>query len=187
VILEGIVTTINPDGSANISALGPQVDAGFQRFVLRPFESSRTCANLVRTRRCVMHVVDDALLLARVVCGRLDPPPRLRALEADQGVYLEDACRWYALRILTIQDRSPRATMECEVTGCGRLRDFYGWNRACHAVVEAAILASRTDFLPATEILDQFARLRPLIDKTGGQRERDAFALLEEHVRRALG
>ena len=34
-----------------------------------------------------------------------------------------------------------------DVVDSGRLRDFFGFNRAKHAVIEAAILATRIDFL----------------------------------------
>jgi hypothetical protein len=65
------------------------------------------------------------------------------------------------------------------VVASGTLREFFGFNRAKHAVLEAAILATRTDFLPAAEILSEFARLRVAVDKTGGPAERRAFELLQ--------
>jgi hypothetical protein len=60
----------------------------------------------------------------------------------------------------------------------GRLRDFFGFNRAKHAVVEAAILATRTQILPAAEIEAEYRRLAVLVDKTGGEQEHTAFAFL---------
>ena len=74
--------------------------------------------------------------------------------------------------------------MEAEVVHTGRLRDFFGFNRAKHAVVEAAILATRTAFLPAEQIAADFKRLAVLVEKTGGPDEHVAFALLQEHVAR---
>jgi hypothetical protein len=67
----------------------------------------------------------------------------------------------------------------------GWLRDFFGFNRAKHAVVEAAILATRTDFLPLDEIEAEYRKLKVLVDKTGGDQEQRAFAFLREHVARA--
>jgi len=69
----------------------------------------------------------------------------------------------------------------------GRFREFFGFNRAKHAVVEAAILATRTEFLPPEEILAEFRRLAVLVEKTGGSAEHEAFQLLEDHVRKATG
>jgi len=64
------------------------------------------------------------------------------------------------------------------------LRDFFGFNRAKHAVVEAAILATRTDFVPIGEILADFKRLAVLVQKTGGDDEHRAFQFLLDHVNR---
>ena len=54
-----------------------------------------------------------------------------------------------------------------------------------HAVVEAAILATRTAFLPREQILADYDKLAVLVEKTGGEREREAFALLRQHVESA--
>jgi len=62
------------------------------------------------------------------------------------------------------------------------LRDFFGFNRAKHAVVEAAILATRTDFLPFDEIEVDYRKLAVIVQKTGGPQEKEAFAFLQEHV-----
>jgi uncharacterized protein len=64
----------------------------------------------------------------------------------------------------------------------GYRRDFIGFNRARHAVLEGAILATRTHLLPAGEIQREYARLQVLVDKTAGPREREAWALLSAHV-----
>ena len=55
-----------------------------------------------------------------------------------------------------------------------------------HAVLEAAILATRTAFLPADEIREELRRLLPLVEKTGGPAERRAFAFLAAFVERAI-
>jgi hypothetical protein len=64
----------------------------------------------------------------------------------------------------------------------GRLRDFFGFNRAKHAVLEAAILATRTQFLPPDRVLAQLGELAPLVEKTGGAAEKRAFAFLRSYV-----
>ena len=67
----------------------------------------------------------------------------------------------------------------------GRQRDFFGFNRGKHAVVEAAILATRVAFLPRDDVLAEFRKLAVLVDKTGGPRERAAFTLLHRYVHEA--
>ena len=95
---------------------------------------------------------------------------------------MQDACRYYEFRVTAIDDRAERVTIDAETVHTGRRRDFFGFNRAKHAVVEASILATRTAFLPRAEIEAEFKRLAVLVDKTGGPREKEAFAFLKQHV-----
>ena len=67
------------------------------------------------------------------------------------------------------------------------LREFFGFNRAKHAVVEAAILATRTAFLPREQIMAEYERLAVLVEKTGGERETEAFAFLRLTWRSSSG
>lgn len=184
-ILESIVTTRNPDGSANIAPMGPIVDEQMRSLLLRPFKSSTTYQNLSRTRCGVCHVTDDVLLLAQAAINRIAPAPRLLPTEIIAGDVLADACRWYEFRITSIDDSSERTEMQAEVVYRGRLRDFFGFNRAKHAILEAAILATRVHLLSHTAVIEQLAALRVPVEKTAGPRERQAFALLEEYVRGA--
>jgi uncharacterized protein len=186
-ILEGIITTRNADRSVNISPMGPRVDAAMERIVLRPYQTSTTYQNLKRIGEGVLHVTDDVLLLAQAAVGQPDPLPRMVEAKTFDGAILADACRWYAFRVESLDDRQERTEIIARVVDRGTLRDFFGFNRAKHAVVEAAILATRTAFLPADEIRQDFARLAVLVQKTGGPREHEAFEFLRRQVDRALG
>ena len=186
-ILEGIVTTVSAAGEVNIAPMGPILDpaAGeLRRFELRPFRTSQTYANLKAHGEGVLHVTDDVLLLARAAVGKLDPPPAMRPATRVRGWLLADACRFHEFRITACDDRAERTRLEAEVVHTGRLRDFFGFNRAKHAVVEAAILATRTAFLPLPEIEEEYRKLAVLVDKTGGEQEHEAFAFLRDHVER---
>ena len=119
-------------------------------------------------------MTDDVELLARAAVGRVEPPPPVQPAEVVDGWILSGACRWYAFRVAALDDSAERTRIVC---------DFFGLNRGKHAVVEAAILATRIEFLPAEEILAQFEHLRTLVDKTGGTAERQAFDFLFEFVR----
>jgi hypothetical protein len=185
-ILEGIVTTLSPDGTVNISPMGPRVEPQWTRLVLKPYPTSTTYQNLKRAGQGVFHVTDDVELLARAAVGTPDPPPPMKPAEAVEGRILTGACRWYAFRVVSLDDRRERTEIVCDVVDRGTLREFFGFNRGKHAVVEAAILATRTEFLPADEILSQFERLGVLVDKTGGAAERRAFDFLNNFVRARL-
>ena len=181
-ILEGIVTTISAAREINIAPMGPRVDAAMTRFLLRPFNTSQTYRNLRAHGEGVLHVTDDVLLLARAALGRLVVLPPLMPARAIRGWVLRDACRAYEFRVKSIDDSEERVNIEVAVVHHGALREFFGFNRAKHAVVEAAILATRTDFLPLDEIEAEYRKLGVIVQKTGGDQEKEAFEFLREHV-----
>ena len=182
-ILEGIVTTLNAQGEPNIAPMGPHVDGpDFERFVLRPYPTSQTYRNLKEHGEGVLHVTDDVLLLAQAAVGRIAPLPALRTAEKVRGVVLADACRFHEFRVVALDESEARVRIEAVVVHTGKVRDFFGFNRAKHAVVEAAILATRTAFLPKEEIEAEYRRLEVIVNKTGGEREQEAFAFLRRHV-----
>ncbi len=188
-ILEGIVTTISTTGAVNIAPMGPLVDpemasSEWTRFVLRPYGTAQTYANLRGHGEGVLHVTDDVLLLARAAIGALDPPPPMRPAARVRGWVLADACRYHEFRITARDESTERVRLEAEVVHTGRIRDFFGFNRAKHAVVEAAILATRTAFLPLHEIEAEYRQLSVLVDKTGGPQEHAAFAFLQQYLQR---
>jgi hypothetical protein len=158
-ILEGIVTTLAPDGTVNVAPMGPRVDPCISRLLVRPFRTARTYANLKANGEGVFHVTDDVYLLARAAVGTLDPLPPLFPATSVRGHVLSDACRYYEFRVVRCDESGDRVDFEADVVHSGRLRDFFGFNRAKHAVVEAAILATRIAILEPSEILREFARL----------------------------
>ncbi len=182
-ILEAIVTTINEDGSTNISPMGPSVTADLSQFVLRPFDTSTTFANLKRTKSGVMHVTDDVLMFARSAIGDKPTEAHTQAAEKVEGTILLDACRYYEFQVAFIDETGSRMSLNCQTVGTGRLRDFFGFNRAKHAVIEAAILATRLDFLPRGEIEQSMMRLQTIVDKTAGPQEIEAMKLISAFIR----
>ena len=181
-ILEGIVTTISPEGAVHIAPMGPHVDASMEHLLLRPFPTSQTYQNLIKHGEGVLHITDDVLLLARAAVGPVEPIPPIFPASKIKGFALKGACRYYEFRVRCIDDREERVRIEVDVVHSGRLRDFFGFNRAKHAVVEAAILATRTAFLPLDQIEAEFKKLAVIVAKTGGQQEKDAFDFLSRHV-----
>ena len=185
-IIEGIVTTIGPDQQVHIAPMGPIVDSEMRRLVLRPFRTAQTYRNLKVHPEGVFHITDDVLLLARAALGPVEPAPPIQPASAVRGFILSDACRYYEFGVRSIDDREERIRMDTEVVHSGRLRDFLGFNRAKHAVLEAAILATRTDFLPHEGIDSEFRKLSVIVQKTGGEQEKAAFAFLQEYLARVV-
>jgi hypothetical protein len=183
VVIETVVTTLNPDGSVNCGAMG--VEWGEERIVIKPYGGTRTLRNLRATGAAVVNLTDDILLFSQAALG--DPQPPTRPAASVEGAVLEDACSWREVRVEAIDDSAERALVITVVVGGGSGRDFLGLNRARHAVLEASILASRARLLPADEIRAELSRLQPLVDKTAGPREREAMAYVTGHLRAAVG
>jgi uncharacterized protein len=182
-IIETVTTTINPDGTVNCAAMG--VEWGDDIIVIKPFPSTRTLRNLRATGEAVVNLTDDILLFTEAALG--DPHPPTRPTATVTGAVLADACSWREVRVETIDASGPRARVTTHVVGRGTGREFLGFNRACHAVLEASIIASRARWLPAEEIRPELERLRVLVDKTAGPREREAMELVRRYVRAAVG
>jgi uncharacterized protein len=177
-ILETIVTTMDQSGGINFAPMG--VEWGDQTIVLKPFLETTTFRNVSATGTAVVNMTDDAMLFAQ---GAISSPqfPWVPATIV-KGAVLEAACSWRELEVTTIDATPPRSRIEARVVYRGVKREFLGFNRAKHAVLEAAILATRTHLLPAEQIRDDFARLQIIVDKTAGPREREAMALLTQYV-----
>lgn len=186
-ILEGLVTTIASDGRLHVAAMGPWIDdderaAGrITRLVLRPFATSQTAEHLTLAGCGVFHATDDVLLLA----GRRRRGPRAAVAARERGGRPRARRRLPAWEFtIADADRSrERHELAARVVMEHAGRPFLGFHRAAHAVVEGAILATRVHLLGVAEVGRRFDDLRVLVEKTGGPREREAFALLEAFVR----
>jgi hypothetical protein len=178
-IIESIVTSMAADGTINFAPMG--VEWGEPTLVLKPFLETTTFRNVRETRVAVVNITDDVMLFARAAISSPEYP--WVPATVVRGAVLEAACSWRELEVVTLDDTPPRSRIAARVLHHGFRREFIGFNRARFAVLEAAILATRTHLLPAEEIRADYARLQVIVDKTAGPREREAMALLTEHVR----
>jgi uncharacterized protein len=178
VILETIVTTLDERGVINFAPMG--VEWGEEAIVLKPFLETTTFRNLEQRRSAVVNLTDDVMLFAEGAIGS----PQYASIPATvvQGVVLESACSWRELVVEAVDATPPRSRIDARVVHSGFRREFIGFNRARHAVLEAAILATRTHLLPAEQIREEYARLQVIVDKTAGPREREAMDLLTRYV-----
>ena len=136
-IVETVTTTINPDGTVNCAAMG--VEWGDDVIVIKPFPSTRTLRNLRATGAAVVNLTDDILLFTQAALG--DPHPPTRPTATIDGAVLADACSWREVRVEEIDESGPRARVTTQVVDRGTGREFLGFNRASHAVLEASIIA----------------------------------------------
>ena len=178
-ILETIVITRNADGSPHIAPLGirePQP----ARVLIAPFRPSTTLDNLARDGRAVISLTDDVRVFAGCLTGRRDWP--VRAAERIAGWVLDAALAHRELEVERVEDDELRPRFYLREVHGATHAPFRGFNRAQAAVVEAAILVSRLQMLPAGKIDREIEYLSIAIDKTAGPRERQAWNWLLERI-----
>lgn len=176
-ILEAVVTTLAADGTVHVTPLGYQRRNGM--VLLAPFEPSLTLQNLRRVPHAVLNFTDDVRVIAGCLTGRRHwptvaasgPVPRLAA-----------ALAYEELSVRQIEDDVQRPRFWCGVTAAATVAPFVGFNRAQWAVVEAAVLVSRLDWLPPEEVSAAFVFLRSAVKKTAGPREQEAWQWLLDAV-----
>jgi hypothetical protein len=178
-IVESIVTTVDANGVVNCAPMG--VEWAEDRIVLKPFLETTTYRNVLATHAAVVNLVDDVRVFAAAAISN----PVYPSVPATvvPGVRLSDCCSWRELDVRTIDSTPPRSRIETAVVHRGVVREFIGFNRARHAVLEAAIYATRLHLLPSEFIVNEFERLQVIVDKTAGAAEREAMALLAAFVR----
>jgi uncharacterized protein len=179
VIIESIVTTVDADGRVNCAPMG--VEWGDEVIVLKPFLDTATYRNVVATGAAVVNLIDDARVFARAAISNPEYPAKPAAVV--RGVVLANGCSWRELTVRSIDSSPPRSRIDMTVVHRGVTREFIGFNRARHAVLEAAIYATRLHLLSREFIESEMARLQVIVDKTAGPDEHEAMALLTDYVR----
>jgi hypothetical protein len=185
VIVETIVTTVAGDGAVNCAPMGVDWDpvTNGDAIVLKPFLETATYRNVIATRAAVVNLTDDVRVFARAAIS--NPTFSSVPAAAVRGVVLADCCSWREVEVRSIDSTPPRSRIETAVVHRGTRRDFIGFNRACHAVLEAAIYATRVHLLPRAFLDGELARLQIIVDKTAGPHELEAMALLTDYIRSA--
>src|SRR4051812_6277038 len=184
VIIESIVTTIAADGAVNCAPMGVEWDGtDAAPIVLKPFLETATYRNIVATGAAVVNITDDVRIFARAAIS--NPVYPTVPATVVRGVVLADCCAWRELEVGSIDSTPPRSRIETVTVHRGARREFIGFNRARHAVLETAIYATRLHMLPRDFIESELARLQTIVDKTAGPGEQEAMALLAAHIRTA--
>lgn len=168
-------------GAVNCAPMG--VEWNEDTIVLKPFLDTATYRNVIATRSAVVNLVDDVRIFARAAVENPQYPTVPAAVV--RGAVLADCCSWRELEIRSIDSRPPRARLDAAVVHHGVRREFIGFNRARHAVLEAAIYATRLHLLPREFVESEMRRLQVILDKTAGPEEFEAMALLAAHMQRS--
>lgn len=185
-IIETIVTTVAADGAVNCAPMGVEWDPGIEpeAIVLKPFLETATYRNVFATRAAVVNLIDDVRVFARAAIS--NPAYDTVPAEVVRGVVLADACSWRELEVIAIDSTPPRSRIDTRTVHRGVRREFVGFNRARHAVLETAIYATRVHLLERSFLLSELERLQVIVDKTAGGRELEAMLLLADYIRSSV-
>ena len=96
--------------------------------------------------------------------------------------FFQEPCSWREMKLISQAGTNDRAELRCRVLYEGRQRDFLGFRRASHAVIEAAILATRRTMLHPATVLERLIHYGEIVEKTGDDVDRQAFQLVYDYV-----
>jgi hypothetical protein len=177
-IRETIVTTADREGRVHIAPIGIIADG--EGWIIAPFRPSTTLDNLQAVPFAVANYTDDVRVFAGCLTGRADWP----TVAADQVPVrrLAGSLAHAELAVGGITEDAQRPRFHCRIVHTAAHAPFQGFNRAQAAVIEAAILASRLDFLPRERVEREVASLKSAVEKTAGPAELEAWQWIADRI-----
>ena len=178
-ILEGInevIATTEKDGVINAAPLGIIRDG--EKLYIRLFIGTHTYDNILENGWFVANISHDAWLFAETALEDLTPEHFTRAdglpILKDAEAWVLFKCHPFALDIIIAQLEP--------VKGDVLRKDFRAVNRGANLVIEAAVAATRYLALRTDSYYEELMKLRRIINRCGGPREREAMDRLMDRI-----
>ena len=178
-IIETIFSTLDENGKPNFAPMG--LVWGEEYITVRPFRNTHTYRNLISSGYGVANLCDDVLAFVR--CGLYKEILPNFPAKLIPGAVFEQTCSWREVEVISKDESDERASVQCRVLHEGRQKDFLGFCRAANAVIEATILASRLFLLDPMEVEEKLDLYMRIIEKTGDNKEKNAFNMVREYAR----
>jgi uncharacterized protein len=177
-IFETIITSIDEASNVHVTPFGVRYEGEF--VVISPYKPSTTLENILATKHAVMNLTDDV----RIFAGALTQHKTWELLDANKikGFRLADCLAHAELTLVEVREDATRPQLVMQKVYEANHRSFKGFNRAQSAVIELAVLASRLHMLPREKIETEMKYLEIAIEKTAGEREREAWQWLTEKI-----
>lgn len=177
-IYETIIISTNAQAQPHIAPFGVREQDGF--VIIAPFRPSATLDNLLLGGAATLNATNDVRVFAGALTGRRDWP--VHPASQIDGYVLDDALAHRELKLARVEENSVRPTLYFRVVHEASHHPFRGFNRAQAAVIELSVLVSRLHMLPMEKIEAELAYLSIAIEKTAGERERQAWGWLLERI-----
>lgn len=181
-IRETIVTTVNLAGKLHMAPLGLIAEGGL--WIIAPFRPSATLDNLQVVPWAVASHTEDVRVFAGLLTGRRDWPTVPTGCPVPR---LAEALSHWELAVDSVIEDAQRPRFRMRVTAEGNHAPAVGFNRAQAAVIELAVLSTRLSMLPREKVKREAEYLAIAVEKTAGEREREAWRWLMEKIRRFYG
>jgi len=177
-IIETIFSTLDLSGQPNFAPMGIRLGEG--EIIVRPFQNTQTCRNLLATGYGVINLTDD--VLAFVQSALYDVVlPHFKA-HVIPGVVFQGTCSWREVETVAASSSFDRSEVHCRELYRGWQSDFLGFSRARNAVIEATILATRIHFHAREDILKDLERYEQIVKKTGDEKEQSTFQQVCDYI-----
>ncbi len=111
---ETILSTLSPCGEYNAAPMGIRSEDGTS-LILRPFKATKTCSNLITTRKAVASFTDDPLLFLVTALKEegWNDPKMLTKVKGIQVPRLTMANSFLELRVMKVEETSEQAIVTC--------------------------------------------------------------------------
>jgi len=187
-IYETIIISTDLAGKPHVTPFGVRHEGAEEdiRIIISPYKPSTTLDNIVATKHAVMNLTDDVRVFAGALTNRKFGELALIKTTAKtnkiKDFRLSDCLSHVELELVEVRDDAVRPQLVMKKIAEFNHKPFQGFNRAQAAVIELAVLVSRLHMLPREKIQTELQYLQIAIEKTAGQREKQAWALLIEAV-----
>jgi len=177
-ILETIISTIDPNGNVNFAPFGIKKTREF--ILISPYIPSKTLNNLNSTKCAAINYTNEAFFFVNSIIG--EKSFKKKRCKKIKGFFLEDCLAYDEVEVYEIKNDKVRPTFKCKIVESILNKRFEGFNRAQFSLVEACILATRINFLDEKKIMNDLSFLSEPLKKTGGQAEKKLWDKIEKFI-----
>ena len=139
-IIESIVSTISEKKKVNFAPFG--IVREKKEIIISPYVPSTTLQNLISSKCAVINYIDDPKFYVNCIIGKKNFKKRAELVD---GFYLQETLSFDEVIVRSIIDDKIRPRFICKVVKSVFKKKYDGYNRAKSSIIEACILASRSE------------------------------------------
>ena len=182
-IIETIISSVDKSGLVNFSPFGIKKESNY--IYISPYIPSKTLENIKETKIAVVNYVNDGEVFVNCILGKKENFQKKKCCNIN-CFYICDCLSYDELKVLDFFYDQIRPTFKCQIINSQINKPFKGLNRANNAIIEACILATRTNILKKEKILKELDYLSIAVNKTSGIKEKKAWDLINKYIKERL-